>query len=327
MIDSVTVVIRAAGERTAELARLHAAAQVSQGHIVTVSNAPFSATLADSYRAGIEGGRPWTLCIDADVLVSSGAVGALLDMATQVDTRVCTLHGRILDKLFGVPRQGGARLYRTSLLPMALARIPSEGKTIRPESYVIKQMMREGHPWAVVPLVVGLHDFEQYYRDIFRKAYVHASKFHEHKESLIRYWKRKAHEDADYQVALWGFEAGLTARGDVSVDVRQDRGANKVIASRQLQEKHALVPDMIDVERVIADWEIPEEHMHLVVRQSGGAMIGDKPATAWHRLNERRLNKGPFGLIPWLFRWGFARTHRHLRRRLRGLTWLGTQLP
>ena len=57
-IDFVTIVIRTVGERTEAACREMLAQQVPEGHMVVVSNTPFSATLADSYRAGTERGLP-----------------------------------------------------------------------------------------------------------------------------------------------------------------------------------------------------------------------------------------------------------------------------
>ncbi len=69
LADNVTVVIRAAGERTAASCRHLIARHVAGRNIVTVRERPFEAALAKGLRAGLEGNLRWTLCLDADVLV------------------------------------------------------------------------------------------------------------------------------------------------------------------------------------------------------------------------------------------------------------------
>ncbi len=258
----VIVVIRSVGERTEAACRELLAQQVPKDNIVTVSNAPFSATLADSYRAGIDRELPWTLCIDADVLVGPGVVGKLLEAAAKAEDAVCEMQGYMLDKLFGVRRAGGIHLYRTSLLSKALRLIPREGEDIRPEFYTLNKMAQAGHPWVETPLVVGLHDFEQFHRDIFRKCYVHARKFAAQMHLLVEYWRRMAVQDDDYRVALWGLAAGIVDTGDIRVDVRRDYGFSKWIPAEQWTEKRALEPGQItpgDIEGTLAEWASPGE--------------------------------------------------------------------
>src|SRR5688572_4397920 len=82
----VTGVVRSVGERTADACGPLLAEELGDGaEVVTVGHKPFPVTLADSLRAGIAARRPWTLCVDADVLVLPGAVAALLATARTLD--------------------------------------------------------------------------------------------------------------------------------------------------------------------------------------------------------------------------------------------------
>lgn len=259
-IDRVTVVIRSAGERTEAACRHLVAHQVPEENIIVVSNAPFSATLADSFRAGIEKNLPWTFCVDADVLVRPGAVSRLVAFAENLSPEVCEVQGLVLDKLFGVRRPAGNHLYRTSWLSRALGFIPTGAGSIRPEHYTLNQMAQAGHPWVETPLVVGLHDFEQYHRDIFRKCYVHARKFASEMHLLVEYWRRMAVHDNDYRVALWGCGAGIMDIGDIQVDVRRDLGFSKWADAEGWSEKPPLEPGQVTpeaVESTLAKWPSP----------------------------------------------------------------------
>jgi hypothetical protein len=259
-IADVTVVIRSSGERTEAACRGLLSEQVPAENIVVVSNAPFAAALADSFRAGIERNLPWTLCVDGDVLVRADAVSRLLDFADDLPPEACEVQGLVLDKLFGVRRPAGNHLYRTCWLSKALGLIPRAGHSLRPEHYTLNKMAQAGHPWVEIPLVVGLHDFEQYHRDIFRKCYVHSRKFDDQMHLLAQYWRRMASTDNDYRTALWGFAAGIADTSDVQIDVRRDFGFSKWIAAEHLTEKPALEPGQITpggIESLLVGWASP----------------------------------------------------------------------
>ena len=66
-----------------------------------------------------------------------------------------------------------------------------------------KQMARSGFSWQRSDVLLGLHDFEQYYTDIFRKVFTHTRKFARHMPAAERMWRSRAREDADFAIALW----------------------------------------------------------------------------------------------------------------------------
>jgi hypothetical protein len=315
----VTVVIRSVGERTEAACRNLIAQQAPEDNIVVVSNAPFSATLADSFRAGIEKNLPWTLCVDGDVLVRPDAVSCLLAFADDLPPEVCEVQGLVLDKLFGVRRPAGNHLYRTSLLSKALGLIPPEGEDIRPEFYTLNRMVEQGHPWVETPLVLGLHDFEQYYRDIFRKCYVHARKFGEQMHLLVEYWRRVAVQDPDYRVALWGLAAGIVDTGDIQVDVRRDYGFSKWVADEKWTEKRVLEPGQITpgaIERTLAEWASPGEALERFEVNGmkeivhGGNPL--QPKSRGQRLREMKEELGLTMMLPWLAGWSLSWVGRKL---------------
>jgi hypothetical protein len=315
-MTNVTVVIRSVGERTEAVCRNLIAQRVPQENIVTVSNAPFSATLADSYRAGIERGLAWTFCVDADVLVLPNAISGLLDVANKLPAEVCETQGLVLDKFFGVRRPAGNHLYRTSLLSKALGLIPPEGEDIRPECYTLNKMAGAGHPWVETPLVLGLHDFEQYHRDIFRKCYVHARKHDSQMHLLVDYWRRMARQDDDYQVALCGFAAGIAETENVQVDVRRDYGFSKWVPAEEWTEKRALEPGQImfgEIERTLAKWTSPGEGLERFATGCAQEIVHGGTSL---RSNAQRMRRdvGLFQMLPWAMGRALGRVGRQLER-------------
>jgi hypothetical protein len=320
-INDVTVIIRSVGERTEASCRYLLAQQIPEDHIITVSNAPFSATLADSYRVGIERGLPWTLCIDSDVLVRSYTVSELLNVAYELPKEVFEVQGMVLDKFFGVSRPAGNHLYRTSLLPRALDLIPREGKDLRPEYYTVKRMAELGYPWVETPLVLGLHDFEQYYKDIFRKCYVHAHKHSQQMHLLVEYWRRgrMTSQADDYRVALWGLSAGIADCSNVHVDVRHNYGFSKWMQAEELVEKQALEACQITpewVEQTLTEWEAPGGELERTASCYTKAIIHGgrppRPESRGMRLKKMKKELGITMMAPWLAGWSLNWAGRKL---------------
>jgi hypothetical protein len=251
----VTVVIRSAGERTTNLTHQLLGLQVPTDNILVIREYPFTRALRKSFELGIELDRPWTLCVDADTLLRRNSIEILVDWARTADRKTFQIQGNLFDKMFGGSRKAGHHLYRTSLLSEALDCIPVDGGSLRPESSAIKQMASRGFPSARKNLTIGLHDFEQYYRDIYRKAFVHAHKHAAYIRHLDLLWRRLASQDPDYRVALWGLRAGRLSHGIVSLDARcfpQD--LSSLLDRRGLREKKELAPQEVatwDVERAI----------------------------------------------------------------------------
>ncbi len=71
-----------------------------------------------------------------------------------------------------------------------------------------------------LPTIVGIHDYEQFYADIFRKCFLH---FHKHdwlRDLFTQRWNSLSLEDDDYRVALSAFQSGASHSGEVFVDKR-----------------------------------------------------------------------------------------------------------
>lgn len=250
-LSDVTIVVRECGERTAELCVWLLQQTFPEHEIHRVSARPFSETLRLSLEKGKAEGRPWTLCIDADVLVLP-ELTELLAEAETVPTDVFEIQGLVIDKLMTAPRAAGNHLYRTDLIPRALPLIAA-GQGLRPETEMIEAMAGEGFPNRQSAIVVGLHDFEQSYRDIYAKAFLHA---HKHRFLLPLYrplWKLLARSDADYQIALAALNEACSdsATPSVSRDFRAEQ-ANAAVVRLGLLEKPRL--DIVLDGTVLHDW-------------------------------------------------------------------------
>ncbi len=280
-IRDVTAIVRSVGERTEESCRRLLAEQIPPDNIVVVRDAPFSATLARSFRVGLERGLTWTFCVDADVLPLPDAVRDLRDTARAAGDNVCEVQGLVLDKFFGNFRPAGNHLYRTAALRTALDLIPAEGlaspaapasfRPLRPELSTLNAMKERGYPWIQTAQPVGLHGFEQYYRDVFRTCFVQAHKHDWIMHRLARFWRRMAAQDRDYEVALRGLGAGIGETGQPRIDVRAfPQGGTAVLGVTGLSEKPDIGPEeaisSAQVAAVLTSWVVPPECEQLLRR-------------------------------------------------------------
>ncbi|GAF89670.1 unnamed protein product, partial [marine sediment metagenome] len=192
--------------------------QVPREHVVVIQERPFNKALQVGYEVGLDGHLPWTLCLDADVFLSKTAIPHLLTLARELGKDALGIQGRVLDKFFGGDRPGGPHLYRTCLLEKARALIPNSYQSMRPETYVMRQMAARGHDWYLAKDVVALHDYEQFYRDVYRKMVVQARKGSPHVPYLLSRALSLLADDLDYKIAAHGLCAGLNREGTLVLD-------------------------------------------------------------------------------------------------------------
>ena len=220
--SDVAVVIRTCGERTLEICKQLVEEQVEHKNIVVINEIPFSKAVRKTFEIGLDYHLPWTLAIDADVLIAKNAIREVIKAAHDYDQKTFKFTGRVCDKLFLKPRAGGIHLYRSCHLEAALKIFPTE-EFIRPETQIADMLQQKGNlsnPFLGV--MVGIHDYEQWYRDIYRKAFVHANKHgNSYVTGFLRNWSKRMNEDNDYKVALVGLCHGIAAREKIVIDIRK----------------------------------------------------------------------------------------------------------
>jgi hypothetical protein len=182
------------------------------------------------------------MALDADILLAPDAIAELIRAAELMPPHYVQVQGRIWDKIIGTYRPAGPRIYRTELLKRALEYVPEAGSEIRPESYVLEQMGKLGFPSRRVSQILGLHDFEQYYRDLYRKSFVHAKKHLVFVPNILQRCSYYLGGDQDFLVVLKGLWDGLLYRGSVSIDsTRYLDSFHRAQADLRLEEKSELL--------------------------------------------------------------------------------------
>lgn len=133
-------------------------------------------------------------------------------------------------------RDAGIRFWRADHLEEAMATIPEAGATHRPESAARQAMHDRGRRSVQVKLVTCLHDYEQFYRDIYRKAALHSVK-HPSWRHLPLAWRRSP--DIEYQVAARGWGDG----GPGVTDVRAYQAAAALALEQMGVTEREPLPD------------------------------------------------------------------------------------
>ncbi len=245
--DDVSCVVRTIGERTANACVSLLKSFFGQDNMAVVSRDPFSEALKSSLRAGLEMDRKWTLVIDADVLIHSPGLAAMLKDRHVLPENTFMYHASVMDKFFTRYRRAGNRLYRTAHLNRALALLP-DGHPLRPERDLCQAMLEAGFCNYQSYQIIGLHDHCQNYRDILRKMVLFVAKHDTLLEWLTEIWE-KGQDDLDFQAALDGIRnANISGTLEVGPTLL-DRLPKAIVAKWSAMEKPPL-----DVSDIDSDW-------------------------------------------------------------------------
>lgn len=237
----VVAVIRSADERTAKACRTLLRRQLDRDRVHVVREVPFERALRRCYEIGAESGTKWMLTVDADVLLLPDGVRRLVRIAEELPAHYAQVEGRVYDKLFGIFRPAGHRVYRTSLLQHAIQGIPAEGATLRPESETLQALSERGFLSRRHFVVAGIHDFEQSYVDLYRKAYVFAQKHQCWLDRLVSRCVESRRTDDDFSVTMKGLSDGLKSEELARIDTRPyEAAAGIAMQELGLEEKPPL---------------------------------------------------------------------------------------
>jgi hypothetical protein len=316
-----TVIIRSVGERTENLCKSLILEQgVPEEQIVIVNEVPFSAAMRKAFEIGIQRNLKWTLCVDADVLLRSNSITELLILAENQEAHVCEIQGLIIDKFANRIRAAGNHLYRTSLLPKVLEQIPAEGIDLRPEFHTLNRMASFGYPWKEFKIVIGLHDFEQSYQDIFRKCYVHAHKNIHVLPVFIAHWRKHINEDFDYKIALIGLAAGLITFHDVRVNKNETPfHYMKTLTEKNFEEKGEPTGiQLADVDKVVLNYiNDGTEFLDSKYSQKEKNKREESPRESFKfKIANIFQDTGLIGFIPYLLSYSLYKSCRYIMKKI-----------
>lgn len=304
--NNACVVIRSAGERTEELCRYLAAQQVVEGNVVVIQEHPFSRAVLKSFQVGLDFGLPWTICLDADVVLHQGAISEMIALAATQDPRTFLVEMQTLDKFTGGIQNRGAYVYRTALFDQARHFIPSDEQSRRAGTFVTRKMSAIGYSFIITQLLVGIHEYEQYYRDIYAKKLFRSCKAPYEIPFLLRRCLRLGLEDPDFWIAAWGIIAGWEDQSSIILDAsRLQKSANHFLESMGVKDKEPLVVEAYKglPEKFIAEYQPSPEYLELQALLEQRARVRgwqEQPMLWQRRLRLQAKQLGPVRLLPWL---------------------------
>jgi hypothetical protein len=314
----VQIIVRSIGERTTAACELACRRLVPDAPVAIVREQPFERALQEMCRVAPELGRDWTLVVDADLLLTRTAVEVLRHgHATQPG--LFQFQAAIVDKFGLRARVAGPRLFSTPLLVEARKQVPQPGVSLRPETTMIEAMAQRGHPSATVAEIIAIHDFEQSYRDIYRKGILHGKK-HRSWTKLVDEWLVRGATDPDFAVLAAGFFDGLLSRFDRQSDeTRESDACGDVLRRLGLSEKPELSAEAIrfeDVERIVNSGEWPWAY-----GVAGQKYQSAQPKSLTQRLSASVKELGVLRTGPYLL----GRAIRETGRRIED--WVGPPIP
>ena len=123
-------------------------------------------------------------------------------------------------------------------------------------------MKQLGHPYTQLRYVVGLHDFEQFNKDIFRKSLFHSRKHVDYLSYLAKIWLTNAPDDSDYSICLDGLSTGLNqpleALSDVSNPIFNQQSSDFSIEKPPLS---AYAFTLNDINHIISNYRTTSDYL------------------------------------------------------------------
>lgn len=164
--------------------------------------------------------------MDADQLLLKNSIQFLYDYAESHEELIFGSKGSVIDKLFMEYRKMGCGpiMYNTAAFEVAINFIPDPYASIRPDSYIISNMKQLGYEWKRHKNKVALHDYFQFYKDIYKKMYINAQKSKTNCKNLLPRWQANRIKDNDFKVCIDGYLAGKAHKGNLSIDYTKEYG-------------------------------------------------------------------------------------------------------
>lgn len=204
--EELTVVIRAAGERTETLCTQIIGDQLpAHTQLSVIHKTPFSSAVRTTFEIGIDSGRPWLIAIDADIIPLDDALFRIREICGKMDPRAFVATPLFLCKAVNGLATRGLHCYNAKYIQDAYDLIDTLKDDLRPESRVHDAMSARGFTRECYAKILGLHEYEQSFKHIYLKAMLRSRK-DEFREQIQKQLRARAETDIDARIALWGFE-------------------------------------------------------------------------------------------------------------------------
>jgi hypothetical protein len=244
--DKFEFVIRTVGERTEKVCIELLNRQKSIDEQLHIVNQDSHAKAVDkTLRIGQASNAKWVVAIDADMLLIPGALAAVKAEVSTCGEDTAIIHPAVVDKLYRM-RRWGLTLYRQSIIE-ELYDIFSEirkKENLKIEGAAIKELTKKGNRGVVFSRnVAAIHDFYQYYGDLYRKAYLNTIRNPGYNRGLGNFWKKLAESDNDYLIMYRAMQDALNQDRLLKNSVHDFEHVelNRILQDLKLEEKTPLL--------------------------------------------------------------------------------------
>lgn len=178
---NIAIAVRATGERTLTLLLEQLKSQMELGDEIAVfsKQEPFHEKMEQVYLWCIQQNAEISLVIDADILLRKNVLNKIRLRFRKLPKDSSGFGIMLFDRFFQRPKFRGLHVYRTKYLPLFLQFLPLVTKSIRPETELKKRVEELGFAFKndfVKFYVAGLHDYFQWYRDIYWKMIIRSQR-------------------------------------------------------------------------------------------------------------------------------------------------------
>ncbi len=244
-MEELEFVIRTVGERTEEVCIELVNQQKEDSEILHVLRENTHVKAVDStIKIGLRCKAKWFVAIDADMLLTNDGLTKIRSEIRSCSSDVAILHPAVVDKLYRMKRWG-LTVYRQSILSELYDEFLEIRKKqhLKIEGAAIKALsVKDNRKVVFLRYEVAIHDFYQYYSDLYRKAYLNALRNPGYNRKSAKCWKKLSTSDHDYLVMLKAIQDALGENRELTnsaTDFEQDE-LDSIIQGLGLKEKSPL---------------------------------------------------------------------------------------
>lgn len=197
-------VVRTIGERTEEVCVKLVHRQKEEKEKISILNENTHVdAIEKTFMLGLRSEADWLVAIDADMLLLPGGVSEMRKEVKSCDENVFVAYPAVYDKLYSI-RRWGVSLYRVSMLEELYDAFKElkNNHHLKIEGGAIKEVAKGKSEIFYSRKVVALHDFHQYYRDLYRKVYLNTVRNPGFNKKAEKNLAKISRLDADYLVML-----------------------------------------------------------------------------------------------------------------------------
>jgi hypothetical protein len=192
-------------ERTLEKTASESAKMGFNVHLV--NDGPFWKTFIAAFKLASQFKAEWFVKMDADQFLLKNAEDDIRKIIAQAPKETWRISGVAYDFLWQCKRKSSPGVYNTEYIKDPGVKLLKKlNKSIkRPERFFASEMEECGYKFVVYEnFEIANHDFEQYYRDIYRKGYQQADKL-----QSLKYLKiilKNKNKSIDHDIFIRGVE-------------------------------------------------------------------------------------------------------------------------